>query len=84
MSIKVKAKKKGLYGKIIRNPGDEFEIADEKAFSKRWMVNLDAKAPSTGSGQVGAKAAVTATDGPAPKGRGKAKVGAKVDTDVGI
>lgn len=37
-SIKVRATKKGWYGRRVRMPGDEFEIKSEVAFSKRWMV----------------------------------------------
>jgi hypothetical protein len=42
MAIKVKATERGFLGKI-REPGDVFEIADEKAFSKNWMVKVTAK-----------------------------------------
>lgn len=41
MSIKVKATERGWLGNRIREIGDEFEIADEKAFSKKWMVRVD-------------------------------------------
>lgn len=36
MTIKVRATQVGYYGQY-RYPGDVFDIADEKAFSKRWM-----------------------------------------------
>lgn len=42
--IKVRAIKKGFYGQL-RVPGDPktecFEIKNEKAFSKFWMVKVD-------------------------------------------
>lgn len=40
MGIKVIATRQGLYGHF-REPGDEFEIADEQAFSDSWMEKLD-------------------------------------------
>lgn len=52
MAIKVKAIDRGFLGKI-REQGDEFEIPNEKAFSEKWMVRLEApakadKAPAKG------------------------------------
>lgn len=41
MSIKVIATAKGYYGQF-RDVGDEFEIADEQAFSDKWMDKLGA------------------------------------------
>lgn len=45
MSIKVQATQVGHYGDKLREPGDVFEVADEKAFSKRWMERLDEPKP---------------------------------------
>lgn len=42
MAIKVCAKFAGYYGEY-REPGDEFEIQDEKHFSKNWMTKVDAE-----------------------------------------
>lgn len=40
MSIQVRATQEGHYGEKYRMAGDEFQIADEGAFSKRWMVKV--------------------------------------------
>lgn len=40
MGIKVQAFRAGLYGHF-REPGDQFEIADEQAFSDTWMEKVD-------------------------------------------
>jgi hypothetical protein len=42
MGIKVIAIEKGVYGHF-REPGDEFEIADESLFSETWMERADGK-----------------------------------------
>ena len=39
MGLRVRAKVNGVYGHL-REVGDVFEIADEKAFSKRWMERV--------------------------------------------
>jgi len=44
MGIKVRAKAKGYY-KQLREKGETFEIADQKAFSSRWMEQVRVKAP---------------------------------------
>lgn len=63
MGIKVVAIAKGYYGQF-REPGDEFEVADEEAFHDSWMERLDGKAAkrtkattpqTTGNNPVGAK-----------------------------
>lgn len=41
MAIRVKAKTRGRYDYRIREPGEVFEIADEKAFSKIWMERVE-------------------------------------------
>lgn len=48
MGIRVRATVNGVYGHF-REAGDTFEIADEKAFSKRWMerVGDEDVAPAT-------------------------------------
>lgn len=50
--ILVRATQEGHYGEKYRMAGDEFEITDEQAFSKRWMTkvhgpakNAEEKAP---------------------------------------
>lgn len=40
MGIKVRATNPGLYGQY-REPGHEFEIKEEKHFSKKWMEKVD-------------------------------------------
>lgn len=40
MGIKVQATRQGYYGHF-REPGDQFEIADEQAFHDSWMEKLD-------------------------------------------
>lgn len=40
MAIRVKALAPGVYGHY-REAGHEFEIHDEKHFSKKWMKKLD-------------------------------------------
>lgn len=42
MAIKVRAINPGHYG-FYRNPGDEFEIKEDKHFSKNWMEKVDAE-----------------------------------------
>lgn len=37
----VKATNVGFYGNDLKKVGDEFEIADEKAFSHNWMAKVD-------------------------------------------
>lgn len=44
MAMLVRATQDGYYGDKYRNAGDEFEISDDSAFSKRWMEQL--KKPS--------------------------------------
>lgn len=41
MGILVRAKDKGFY-ESLREPGDEFEVRDEKAIGK-WMERVDQK-----------------------------------------
>lgn len=62
MGIKVIALVPGYYGHY-REPGDEFEIANEQAFSDTWMEKLDGKrtkriagnqAQTTGNNPAGA------------------------------
>ncbi|MDR5772081.1 MULTISPECIES: hypothetical protein [unclassified Caballeronia] len=62
MSIKVIATRAGYYGSY-REPGDEFEIADEQAFHDSWMEKIDGKrtkriagagVQTTGNNPVGA------------------------------
>lgn len=43
--IKVRAIEMGYYDHARRRPGDVFVIANEKAFSKRWMERVDANVP---------------------------------------
>lgn len=45
MAIKVRAKAPGVYGRY-REAGHEFEIQDEKHFSKNWMETVDGKKKS--------------------------------------
>jgi hypothetical protein len=45
MGIRVRATKKGLYGRVIRQEGDEFTIRDESQLG-RWMERLDGKGPA--------------------------------------
>lgn len=54
MAIKVKAINPGHYGQY-REVGDQFEIKEEKHFSKKWMAKVGANAASK----------------PAQKGKGK-------------
>ena len=42
MGIKVIAIARGYHGQF-REPGDEFEIENEEAFSDKWMEKLDGK-----------------------------------------
>ena len=36
--MKVTATQRGYYGSKVREPGDTFDLADKKLFSKAWMV----------------------------------------------
>lgn len=63
MAIKVIAHRAGYYGHY-REPGDEFEVADEKAFHDSWMERADGKQgkrvvgnaqQTTGNNPLGAK-----------------------------
>lgn len=39
--IRVRATATGYYGLSIREEGDEFDVADEKALSAAWMERVD-------------------------------------------
>lgn len=43
--MKVKAIKLGFFDGCKKRPGDVFEIADEKQFSKFWMKKVDESLP---------------------------------------
>ena len=43
--IKVRATMIGYYDHAIRRPGDVFVIANEQAFSKRWMQRVPGETP---------------------------------------
>lgn len=43
--MKVKAIKLGFYDDSKKKPGDVFEIASEKEFSKHWMAKVDESLP---------------------------------------
>lgn len=78
MGIQVIATEVGLYG-VIRNIGDQFEIAEESAFSRQWMKRVDAPAvPEAPAGPVPAEnheapAEVSADDEFLQKAKGKRK-----------
>lgn len=73
MGIKVIAHRAGFYGQY-REPGTEFEIADEEAFHDSWMDRADGKAQkrkaaqinATGNNPAGAKPSTQANDLPDP------------------
>lgn len=44
MAMLVRATQDGYYGDKYRMAGEEFEISDDQAFSKRWMEQI--KKPS--------------------------------------
>lgn len=48
--IKVRATQIGFYNNATYNPGDIFEISEEKLFSEKWMekVNAEPKHPIPG------------------------------------
>lgn len=46
MAMLVKATQDGYYGDKYRYAGDEFEIDDDKAFSKRWMEQIKKLSPA--------------------------------------
>lgn len=61
MGIKVIATARGYHGQF-REPGDEFEVENEQAFSDKWMEKLDGKrvkriagpsAQTTGNNPIG-------------------------------
>lgn len=45
MSKRVRATEIGYYGGALRQPGEEFTLDSDKAFSEIWMEALDGKAP---------------------------------------
>lgn len=78
--MKVRATQKGYYGGALRRPGtekepgDEFEIADESHFSKKWMEKIEEKAVAEqGQDPIPVKAGPSLTPklGISPKSRGR-------------
>lgn len=45
--MEVIATKKGYYGGKIREPGDQFTIESERAYSERWMKRAETKPSPT-------------------------------------
>lgn len=45
-AIRVQAKAQGYYGDILRRVGDVFDIADETAFSDKWMRRVPDDTPT--------------------------------------
>lgn len=43
MATKVKATQTGLYGNRIRQPGDVFDVEEERHVSKVWMEPVEEK-----------------------------------------
>ena len=56
MSKRVRATEIGYYGAKLRQPGDEFAIDSDKAFSEIWMEALDGKAPKAAKAEKRKKA----------------------------
>lgn len=71
--ILVRATQEGHYGEKYRMTGDEFEIADESAFSKRWMVKVHGPAKKAEE-----KVPATVAEKKKPS---RAKVAVKKDAD---
>lgn len=63
MAIKVRALAPGHYGNRYREAGDEFQITEEKHFSKRWMEKVGEEAEKPES----------KTKAPEPEKSGKGK-----------
>lgn len=51
--MRVRATQRGYYGRMRREEGDEFVLADKADFSKNWMEAVDDPLDHDGNGRKG-------------------------------
>jgi hypothetical protein len=79
-TIRVQAKAIGYYDDVIRRVGDVFDIADEKAFSDKWMRRVPTSTPERVTGSNAAlernkKGEPVNEPAPEPRGAGQDVLG---------